>query len=81
MEQNNIWFKIKRTFFKTKSVKEILIGLIHHDDDVSYNVLYEHFLLNVLLFDKNIRPQEMAKFKSLPSRIWICLPKYAIINY
>lgn len=80
-EQKSIWFKIKRTFLKTESVKEIIIGLINHDDSTSYNALYEQFLLNILLLDKNISPWELSKFKSIPSRIWICLPKYAIRNY
>lgn len=79
-EQNNL-FEIKRIFSKTKSVKKILTELINHDDTMSYDVLYEHFLLNLLLFDKNIRPMEISKFKSIPPEIRACLPKYAIMNY
>lgn len=81
IEQHSIWFKIKRNFLKTKSVKEIIIGLINHDNSTSYNALYEQFLLNILLLNKNINPWELSKFKSIPPRIGICLPKYAIMNY
>lgn len=80
IEKNNIWFKIKKTFLKTKTVKEILIKLINNDDSTSYNALYELFLLNVLLLDKNISSWEISQFKQIPPKIRKCLPKYAIVN-